>query len=143
MDSLDSAIHEMAHKKLPALAKTMGINEQSLRNKVCPTNDLAKLSVQEWRSMMLITKDIESLRVFASDFDLKLVGNEVQTSTIFDALLSVNKELGDVSTSIQIALADNHLSERECATTRQEIEEARQALDVLEKSVQQQAGKRI
>ena len=74
MDSLDLAIHKMAHKNLPALAKAMGANEQSLRNKVSPTNEIAKVSVQELRSMILITQDLQPLRVLANDFGLKLVG---------------------------------------------------------------------
>jgi len=94
MDSLDFAIHKMAHVDLPALAKTMGLNEQSLRNKVCPTNEIAKVSVQELRSMMLITKDIQPLRVLADDFGLQLVGQTVQSASVFDALLNFSKEQG-------------------------------------------------
>jgi len=143
MDSLDLAIHKMAHVNLPQLAKTMGMNEQSLRNKVSPTNEIAKLSVQEWRSMMLITQDIQSLRVLAAEFDLQLVGAEVQSTSVFNALLNCSKEHGDVSQSIQLAFEDNFFSEREYCVVEKEIQEAKDALDVLLKSVQQQKGKRL
>ncbi|MDN2661822.1 phage regulatory CII family protein [Psychromonas sp. 14N.309.X.WAT.B.A12] len=143
MDGLDIAIHQSAHADLPELAKSMGLNEQSLRNKVCPTNEVAKLSVQEWRSMMLITRDVQSLRVMASDLGMQLVSQEVKQASVFDALLSFNKEQGDVAFSIQVAFKDNHLSDRECAQVRREINEARNALDVLEQSIQGQVGKQL
>lgn len=141
MDGLDLAIHQTAHVDLPALAKSMGLNEQSLRNKVCPTNEVAKLSVQEWRSMMLITNDVQSLRVLAGDFGLQLAAREMQAVSVFEALLCFNKEQGEVASSIQSAFQDDHLSARECAAVRREIEDARNALDVLEQSIQRQVGK--
>lgn len=143
MDSLDLAIHKMAHVDLPELAKTMGLNEQSLRNKVCPTNELAKVSVQELRSMMLITQDIQALRVLADDFGLKLVGQTVESTSVFDALLNFSKEQGDISASIQVAFADNFFSEREYCEVENEVQQAKHALDVLLKSLQQKKGKRV
>ncbi|MEG3753118.1 phage regulatory CII family protein [Psychromonas arctica] len=143
MDGLDLAIYQTSHVDLPALAKAMGLNEQSLRNKVCLTNDVAKLSVQEWRSMMLITQDVQSLRVMAMDLGMQLVGQAADSTTVLDALLSFNKEQGDVSLSIQLAFQDNHLSERECAKVRGEINEARHALDVLEQSIVAKVGEKI
>ena len=143
MDSLDLAIHKMAHVDLPALAKTMGLNEQSLRNKVCPTNELAKVSVQELRSMMLITQDIQALRVLVADFGLQLVGHDVKTASVFDALLNFSKEQGDVSASIQVAFADNFFSEREYCEVENEIQQAKHALDVLLQSVLMKKGKRV
>ena len=143
MDGLDLAIHHTAHVDLPALAKSMGLNEQSLRNKVCPTNEIAKLSVQEWRSMMLVTGDVQSLRVMAADLGMQLVGKSVNATSVFNALLSFNKEQGDVAASIQLAFQDNYLSERECAEVRKEINEARHALNVLEESIVKQVGQRV
>lgn len=143
MDSLDSAIHTTAHKDLPTLAKMMGLNEQSFRNKVSPTNEIAKLSVQEFRSMMLITQDVQPLRVLADDLGLKLVGHEVEASTVFDALLNFSKEQGDVAASIQLAFADNFFSEREYCAVENEIQQVKVALDVLLKSLQMKKGMRV
>ena len=143
MDSLDLAIHKMAHVNLPWLAKTMGMNEQSLRNKVCPTNEISKVSVQELRSMMLITEDVQALRVLAHDLGYQLVGKEMETTSVLDALLNFNKEQGDVSASIQVAFADNFFSEREYCEVENEIQQAKRALDVLLQSVQVKKGKRV
>lgn len=142
MDSLDLAIHKMAHVDLPALAKTMGANEQSLRNKVSPTNELAKVSVQELRSMMLITQDLQPLRVFANDFGMQLISADVQTISVFDALVSVSKEQGDVASRIQQAFADNFISTREFCEIEQEVAEAKSALDTLLQAVKTQKGVR-
>lgn len=140
MDSLDLAIHTMAHADLPALAKTMGANEQSLRNKVSPTNEVAKVSVQELRSMMLITQDLQPLRVLANDFGLKLVGTDIPTVSVFDALLIVGKEQGDVASRVQEAFQDNFISTKEYCDVEKEVEEAKNALDTLLKAVRLQKG---
>lgn len=143
MDSLDLAIHKMAHVDLPWLAKTMGLNEQSLRNKVCPTNEIAKVSVQELRSMMLITQDVQALRVLAHDLGFQLIGHEVKSISVFDALLNFSKEQGDIAASIQVAFADNFFSEREYCDVEKEIQQAKHALDVLLQSILMKKGKRV
>jgi len=141
MDSLDLAIHQTAHSDLPLLAKQMGINEQGLRNKVCPTNTTAKLSVRELLSMMLITDDWSVLSVLAQEVGCKVVASEpMQSSSILGALLVFGKEQGDVSASIQSALSDGRISVREHGCINKEIEEAINALHLLKKSVQNQAG---
>ena len=142
VDSLDLAIHKMAHKNLPALAKAMGANEQSLRNKVSPTNEIAKVSVQELRSMILITQDLQPLRVLANDFGLKLVGAEIQTMSVFDALLSMSKEHGDVASRVQAAFQDNFISTKEYCDVEKEVNEAKVALDTLLKALGLQIGVR-
>jgi len=58
MNNLEFAIHKSAQDfGIPRLAKMMALGEQSLRNKLCPTNSVAKLSVVEFDAVLTITED--------------------------------------------------------------------------------------
>ncbi len=139
MDSLDLAIHSTAHGAgnggLPLLAKQMGIGEQSLRNKVGPTNEVAKLSVQEARSMMMITGDRGVLDVLAHDLGYKVVAIDVEQANVLDAMLKVVKEQGDVAAKIIEAMTDGKITPRERHDVERELSEASSALEVLRKAV--------
>lgn len=136
MDKLEFAMHETAHKDLPLLAKKMGMNEQSLRNKVSPTNEHAKFSVQEWRSMMMITSDFRSLEVLAEQLGFHVKTKEqAQCSTILSSLLMFNKEQGDIASAIFDALEDGKITPREKVNIENEIRDAQKALDIVKASV--------
>lgn len=140
MDQLDIAIHQTAHDApggLEALARTMGLGAQVLRNKVCPTTDTHKLSLREAVAMMDATGDDRILHVIADMRGYSLERRALpDAASIVQAVLSAGSEQGDVSKAIQEALADGKLTEREKAKIAQEIREAQRTLDALNSTVQ-------
>ena len=142
LDGLLASIHSSAHKAqggLERLAKTMGLNAQSLRNKVNPVNDVAKLSVAEWRSLLMITNDITSLTVLCNDLGFRLVEVDgAGKDNLLTCMLNLNKESGDVAAAIQEALADGKISLSEKVKILKEIDEQKKAVNKLERSLDTQ-----
>lgn len=139
LDQLDIAIHETAHRApggLPALARTMGLNEQVLRNKVNPTTDSNKLNVREMLAIIDIANDDQILRVLASMRGYRLESNtQADAPGIVSAMLAADAEHGDVPRAISESIADGKLTERERANIIKQINEARARLDVLSSTV--------
>lgn len=140
MDQLDIAIHQTAHDApggLEALARTIGLGAQVLRNKVCPTTDTHKLSLREAVAMMDASGDDRILAVLADMRGYTLERKALpDAASIVQAVLSADAEHGDVSRSIQEALADGKLTEYEKAAIARQIREAQQTLDALNSTVQ-------
>lgn len=139
MDQLDIAVHQTAHDApggLPALARRMGVHEQSFRNKVCPTTESHKLNLREALAMMDITNDDRILEVLAEMRGYTLERYVLpDAASIVSAVLSSDAEHGDVSREIMSALADGKLTEPERAAIAQQIHDAHAALDVLKSTV--------
>jgi hypothetical protein len=139
MDQLDIAIHKTAHDTsggLSALARAMGIGEQVLRNKVCPTTDTHKLNLREALAMMDMSGDDQILRVLAELRGYTLAKKSLpDAGSIVSAVLRMNSEQGDVSTEIQNSIADFKLTEDERAEICKQIHDAHEALDVLKSTV--------
>lgn len=139
MDQLDIAIHQTAHDAqggLSALARAIGVGEQVLRNKVCPTSDTHKLSLREAVAIMDATDDDRILSVLADLRGYTLTRKTLPDSTsIVAAVLLSDSEHGDVSREIQAALSDGKLTEHERAAITKQIHEAQAALDVLASTV--------
>ena len=140
MDQLDIAIHSTAHDApggLPALARTMGMHDQVLRNKVCPTTDSHKLNLREAVAMMDITNDDRILFVLAEMRGYVLDRKALpDAKCIVTAVLAVNSQHGDVSRAISEGIADHKLTETEKANIAQHIRRAQQTLDELNATVQ-------
>lgn len=139
MDQLDIAVHQTAHDApggLPALARKIGVGEQVLRSKVCPTTDTHKLSLREALAVMDATNDDRILSVLAEMRGYTLARKALPDAhSIVAAVLSADAEHGDVSREIMCALADGKLTEPERAAITQQINEAHQALNVLKSTV--------
>lgn len=139
MDQLDIAIHQTAHDApggLNALARKIGMGEQVLRNKVCPTTDTHKLSLREAVAMMDAADDDSILAVLAGMRGYTLERQALpDAQSIVAAVLSADAEHGDISREIQAALADGKLTEHERAAISQQIRDAHQALDALNSTV--------
>ena len=140
MDQLDIAIHSTAHDApggLPALARTMGMHDQVLRNKVCPTTDSHKLNLREAVAMMDITNDDRILFVLAEMRGYVLERKALpDAKSIVSAVLDSAAEHGDVSRAISEAIADHKLTEAEKANIAQHIRKTQRTLDVLNSTVQ-------
>lgn len=144
MNELQMAIHKSAHDfGVPRLAKMMAINEQSLRNKLCPTNLVAKLSIAEFDAMCAITEDLAALHVLANSHGVKLVPMMEQPQEISQAMMLVMAEVGDVARVIPKVIQDGFISKQECLITTKEIHEAIDSLNILLVSVKNSMGKLV
>lgn len=139
LDQLDIAIHQTAHDApggLNALARKMGLGEQVLRNKVCPTTDTHKLSLREAVAMMDAADDDRILAVLAAMRGYALERRALpDAQSIVAAVLSADAEHGDISREIQAALADGKITEHEKAAIARQIRDAHQSLDALNATV--------
>lgn len=138
MDQIDIAVHQTAHKfdgGLDRLAQLMGMNAQTLRNKTNPHSETHKLSLREALAMMLQAQDFQILEVMAATCGFTLKPVECPKQSLMKALLMVQAEQGDVSRVMAEALDDGRLTPREIAEVREQISEARRALDVLDQQV--------
>ncbi|PKF60638.1 hypothetical protein CW745_13995 [Psychromonas sp. psych-6C06] len=144
MNALEIEVHRCAHEfGVPRLAKMMALNEQSLRNKLCPTNSTAKLSVAELDAMCACTGDLTPLHVLANSHGVKLVPMTEQPQAISQAMMLVMAEVGDVARVIPNVVNDGFMSARECSMTVKEIREAIDSLNVLLVSVESRKGQRV
>lgn len=139
LDQLDIAIHETAHRApggLSKLARMIGVREQVLRNKVCPTTDSHKLTLREALAMMEATDDDRILHALAEVRSYTLRRRMLPDApSIVAAVLASDAEHGDVSRAIQEAIGDGKLTEAEKAAIGQQILKAQQALDALKSTV--------
>lgn len=140
MDTLDVAIHSTAHDAaggLPALARKMGVHEQVLRNKVCPTTDTHKLILREALAMMELTGDDRILFVMAELRGYVVSRKELpDAKSLVTAVLEANAEEGDVAKSILAAIADGKLTVGEKADIAEHIRMVQNTLDTLNATVQ-------
>lgn len=144
MNDLEVAIHKSAQEfGVARLAKMMALNEQSLRNKLCPTNLVAKLSITEFDAMCACTEDLTSLHVLAHSHGMKLVPFNKEPQAISQAMMLVMAEVGDVARVIPTVISDGFMSSRECTATVKEIREAIDSLNVLLVSVENNKGKKL
>lgn len=139
MDQIDIAVHETSRNfpgGLPALARALGMHEQVLRSKCCPTTDTHKLSLREALAMMLQTGDISILVAMADELGCTVARKgDMPQIHLIEAILRVDAEHGDVSRALSDALSDGHLNERERANILKEIGHTQDALERLRSSV--------
>ena len=139
MDQLDIAIHHTAHDApggLNSLASKMGKNEQTLRNKVCPTTDSHLLTLREAIAMMDLTNDDRILAVIAEQRGYVLSRKALpDAASLVEAVLNADAEHGDVSRTIRDAIADGKLTEAERAEITSHIDRTHASLDALKSTV--------
>lgn len=136
MDLLEIAVHQTAHDfdgGLDRLAKLMGKNSQTLRNKVNPNVESHVLGLFDAMAMMIHSQDFRILEVMAAQCgrSVKPLCAEPAPS-LSVALLHVVAEQGDVSRAMEDMLASGRVTVRDRAEVREHVSEARAALDVLE-----------
>lgn len=135
MDQLDLAIQATAMNApggMKGLAQKMGVNHQTLINKCNPNSETHRLTLREAMAMMLNTGDVQILEVLASELGYTVEPKASRAAKdLMAAVLSANAEHGDVGRAIQDAFADGRLTPREVAKVRDEVGEAKAALDSL------------
>jgi hypothetical protein len=135
MDQLDLAIQATAMKTpggMKRLSQLMGVNHQTLINKCNPNTETHKLSLREAVAMMMHSGDIQILEVLAAELGYTVEPKATRgTRDLMTAVLNADAEHGDVGRSIQEAMVDGRLTAREVAKVRDEVTEAKRALDEL------------
>jgi hypothetical protein len=140
MDQLDIAIHQTgleAHGGIEALARRLGIGAQVLRNKLCPTTDTHKLTLRESMSMMDATGDCRILVVMNEmlGYEAPVRKKLPDAQSIVQAVLGSDVEHGDTMRTIQHAISDGKITEKEKADIIHHIERERERLEVLQSTM--------
>lgn len=136
MDSLDQAIYDIVHKsdiKAKGIADRLGMTHQILINKANPNSDYHKMTVREAHAIQLITGN--HAVVSAMQTELNLQERKTAPASVLASVLNAGKEHGDVLASIQDAMADGQITEREKSEIFKEIDETEAALKLLRESV--------
>ncbi|MNJ43837.1 hypothetical protein D3C77_388630 [compost metagenome] len=118
------------------LAAKMGVPHVSLLQRANPDNDAHRLTVEHLFGILLHSGDMRPLAALASEFGFDLVAKVSPAPQALTAsLISVGKEVADLTIAVHSALADDHVSSFEKAQIKVEIEHVRQSLDVMAASV--------
>ncbi|KDN98933.1 phage regulatory CII family protein [Pseudomonas donghuensis] len=118
------------------LAAKMGVPHVSLLQRANPDNDAHHLTVEHLFGILLHSGDMRPLAALANEFGFDLVAKVSPAPQALTAsLISVGKEVADLTIAVHQALQDNHVNQFEKALIRQEIDHVRQSLDVMDASV--------
>ena len=118
------------------LAGKMGVPHVSLLQRANPDNDAHHLTVEHLFGILLHTGDMRPLKVLANEFGFDLVAKTAPApKALTTSLISLGKEVADLTIAVHEALDDNHVSPLEKASIRKELGHVRQSLDVMEASV--------
>ena len=119
-----------------ALAAKMGVPHVGLLQRANPDNDAHHLTVEHLFGILLHTSDMRPLLALANEFGFDLVAKSApQPQALTKSLISVGKEVADLTIAVHGALDDDHVSTFEKSMIRQEINHVRQSLDVMDASV--------
>ncbi|MFJ2445185.1 phage regulatory CII family protein [Pseudomonas sp. NPDC087626] len=118
------------------LAGQMGVPHVSLLQRANPDNDAHHLTIEHLFGILLHTGDMRPLTVLANEFGFDLVAKTAPApKALTTSLISLGKEVADLTIAVHLALDDNHVSPLEKASIRKELGHVRQSLDVMEASV--------
>lgn len=118
------------------LASQMGVPHVSLLQRANPDNDAHHLTIEHLYQILLHTRDMRPLAALADEFGFDLVARDKpQPKALASTLISVGKEVADLTIAVFEALDDNHVSTFEKSLIRQEIDHVRSSLDVMDASV--------
>ncbi|NWD49047.1 phage regulatory CII family protein [Pseudomonas gingeri] len=118
------------------LAGKMGVPHVSLLQRANPDNDDHHLTVEHLFGILLHTGDMRPLIALANQFGFELTTKEPpKPQELTKSLISVGKEVADLTIAVHKALEDNHVNSFEKSLIRQEIGHVRKSLDVMEASV--------
>ena len=118
------------------LAGKMCMAHVSLLQRSNPDNAAHHLTIEHLFGILLHTGDMRPLMTLADQFGFELVAKiapEPKALTV--SLISVGKEVADLTIAVHEALDDNHVSPLEKAAIRKELGHVRHSLDVMEQSV--------
>lgn len=118
------------------LAGQMGVPHVSLLQRANPDNDAHHLTIEHLFGILLHTHDMRPLKVLANEFGFDLIAKTAPApKALTTSLISLGKEVADLTIAVHEALDDKHVSPLEKASICKELGHVRQSLDVMEQSV--------
>lgn len=118
------------------LAAKMGVPHVSLLQRANPDNDAHRLTAEHVFGILLHTQDMRPLEALAAAFGFDLIAKTApKPQALTASMISVGKEVADLTIAVHQALEDNHVSQFEKSQIKVEINHVRQSLDVMEASV--------
>jgi hypothetical protein len=118
------------------LAAKMCLAHVSLLQRSNPDNAAHHLTIEHLFGILLHTQDMRPLMALADSFGFELMAKTApDPQALTSSMISVGKEVADLTIAVHQALEDNHVSQFEKSQIKVEINHVRQSLDVMEASV--------
>lgn len=118
------------------LAGKMCLAHVSLLQRSNPDNAAHHLTIEHLFGILLHTQDMRPLLALAESFGFELIAKMAPNpQALTSSMISVGKEVADLTIAVHQALEDNHVSQFEKSQIKVEINHVRQSLDVMEASV--------
>lgn len=137
MDKFLRACHDaVKDNEAKTLSAKMGVPHVSLLQRANPDNDAHHLTIEHLFGILLHTEDMRPLKALADSFGFDLVAKEAPVpKALTAAMISVGKEVAELTIAVHVALEDNHVSQIEKAQISKEIDHVRKSLDEMAASV--------
>ncbi|ATR83040.1 Rha family transcriptional regulator [Pseudomonas defluvii] len=137
MDKFLRACHDaVKDNDAKTLSAKMGVPHVSLLQRANPDNDAHHLTIEHLFGILLHTEDMRPLKALADSFGFDLVAKEAPVpKALTAAMISVGKEVAELTIAVHVALEDNHVSQIEKAQISKEIDHVRKSLDEMAASV--------
>lgn len=139
MENVLQAVHDAVIDFGPKdLARKIGgISHTTLLNNANPNDDTHRMNLPQFLQVLLHTGDMRPLKALAESFGFELVSRQApEAREVTAALVSMHKEVADVTHVVTEALGEAHLSQIQRKATVREITEAIEALQTLLVSVE-------
>ncbi|WP_449106718.1 phage regulatory CII family protein [Pseudomonas mohnii] len=137
MDKFLRACHDaVKDNDAKTLSAKMGVPHVSLLQRANPDNDAHHLTIEHLFGILLHTEDMRPLKALADSFGFDLVAKEAPVpKALTAAMISVGKEVAELTIAVHVALEDNHVNQIEKAQISKEIDHVRKSLDEMAASV--------
>lgn len=137
MDKFLRACHDaVKDNDAKTLSAKMGVPHVSLLQRANPDNDAHHLTIEHLFGILLHTEDMRPLKALADSFGFDLVAKDAPVpKALTAAMISVGKEVAELTIAVHVALEDNHVSQIEKAQISKEIDHVRKSLDEMAASV--------
>lgn len=145
MEELFLSIHQAALKAqdgITGLARRLGKRQQTLINKLNPSDDTHQPNIGEFVAIIDDTGNTEPLEVLCAMFGGRFVTrSKARHENLLTAVLHADQEHGDIAKAIQAALADDgRIDAQELLAITREVQEARAAYTELENTLRELAN---
>ena len=137
MDKFLRACHDaVKDNDAKTLSAKMGVPHVSLLQRANPDNDAHHLTIEHLFGILLHTEDMRPLKALADSFGFDLVAKDAPVpKALTAAMISVGKEVAELTIAVHVALEDNHVTQIEKAQISKEIDHVRKSLDEMASSV--------
>lgn len=148
MGLLDAAYHTVHGYEggAPSLAPRVGMNANTLQNKVNPNNETHHLTLVESRNVMAMTKDFRMLHALGRDLGHVCIAVDMDGDGItVEKVMSMTKEFGETLAAVGDATskhgeAGHRVTRNEMARVEREAGELLNAINRLVSNIRAQAA---